>query len=95
LKDAYFELEEKLLQKLLRYFHQNANIANTFEVFEKQFDLMSLQRHLKILGIFKRLSIRDNKPHYLRNLPLVKKYALNIAQKYPEFKELEVILCKQ
>jgi aminoglycoside/choline kinase family phosphotransferase len=56
---------------------------------------MSLQRHLKILGIFKRLSIRDNKPHYLRNLPLVKKYALNIAQKYPEFKELEVILCKQ
>jgi aminoglycoside/choline kinase family phosphotransferase len=53
---------------------------------------MGLQRHLKILGIFKRLSMRDGKHQYLDDLPLVKKYALQIADKYPEFSILKDIL---
>jgi aminoglycoside/choline kinase family phosphotransferase len=53
---------------------------------------MGLQRHLKILGIFKRLSMRDDKHQYLNNIPLVKKYVLQIADKYPEFAILKVFL---
>lgn len=53
---------------------------------------MGLQRHLKILGIFKRLSIRDGKHQYLEDIPLVKKYALQIANKYSEFSFLKEIL---
>ncbi len=54
---------------------------------------MGVQRHLKILGIFKRLSIRDGKHQYLENIPLVVKYVLNMADKYPEISNLKDILC--
>jgi aminoglycoside/choline kinase family phosphotransferase len=92
LKDAYFELKASEVQTLLEYFYTKANIKISFSSFNKQFDLMGLQRHLKILGIFKRLSTRDGKHQYLDNIPLVKKYALQIAGKYPEFKFLEMAL---
>ena len=90
--DAYIELNLAEIQTLLTYFYQQANIKIPFAEFEKQFDLMGLQRHLKILGIFKRLSIRDGKHQYLDDIPLVKKYALQMADKYPEFTLLKDIL---
>jgi aminoglycoside/choline kinase family phosphotransferase len=43
---------------------------------------MGLQRHLKILGIFARLSHRDGKHGYLGNLPLVEKYVRAVAARY-------------
>ncbi len=92
LKDAYFELNQEQLQTLLKYFYNKSNISTKFTDFIKQFELMGLQRHLKILGIFKRLSIRDGKHQYLEDIPLVKKYALQIANKYPEFSILKEIL---
>ncbi|OUS16824.1 hypothetical protein A9Q88_06150 [Gammaproteobacteria bacterium 50_400_T64] len=54
------------------------------ETFLRWFDLMGLQRHLKVLGIFARLSLRDGKAGYLNDLPLVMRYVLEVAQKYPE-----------
>jgi aminoglycoside/choline kinase family phosphotransferase len=45
---------------------------------------MGLQRHLKVLGIFARLSLRDDKPHYLSDLPLVIRYTLEVSSHYPE-----------
>lgn len=60
-----------------RYYHD-------FEQFERDFDLMGLQRHLKVLGIFSRLSIRDGKHDYLQDLPLVFDYVLEVLEKYPE-----------
>ncbi len=92
LKDAYLELSTDEIQILLHYYHTQAHIKLNFLQFEKQFDLMGLQRHLKILGIFKRLSMRDDKHQYLNNIPLVKKYVLQIADKYPEFAILKVFL---
>jgi aminoglycoside/choline kinase family phosphotransferase len=92
LKDAYFELSATEIQDLLAYFYQQADIRTTFTDFEKKFDLIGLQRHLKVLGIFKRLSLRDNKHQYLDDIPLVKKYALQMADKYPEFSLLKTIL---
>lgn len=92
LKDAYFELSPTEIQTLLTYFYEQDNVQVSFAEFEKQFDLMGLQRHLKILGIFKRLSIRDGKHQYLNDIPLVKKHALQMADKYPEFSLLKAIL---
>ena len=37
--------------------------------FIRWFDLAGLQRHLKCVGIFHRLKIRDNKPEYLKDVP--------------------------
>jgi len=92
LKDAYYELKSSEVQALLVYFHQQAKLTIDFNDFEKQFDLMGLQRHLKILGIFKRLSIRDDKHQYLQDIPLIEKYVLQIADKYPNFSYLKNIL---
>jgi aminoglycoside/choline kinase family phosphotransferase len=47
--------------------------------FIEAFDLMGLQRHLKVLGIFARLWYRDGKPAYLADLPLVLDYTLQAA----------------
>ena len=55
------------------------------EIFLRWFDWMGLQRHLKVLGIFARLYLRDQKAGYLKDLPLVIFYTLSVAKKYPEF----------
>jgi hypothetical protein len=54
------------------------------ERFLRWFDLMGLQRHLKVLGIFARLWLRDAKSGYLRDLPLVMRYTVSVAARYPE-----------
>jgi len=50
--------------------------------FMRWFDWMGLQRHLKVLGTFARLHLRDGKPGYLEDLPLVIHYVLEILDKY-------------
>jgi aminoglycoside/choline kinase family phosphotransferase len=46
------------------------------------FDWMGLQRHLKVLGTFARLYLRDGKAAYLDDLPRVVQYVLEILGKY-------------
>jgi aminoglycoside/choline kinase family phosphotransferase len=50
--------------------------------FLRWFDWMGLQRHLKVLGTFARLYLRDGKSAYLDDLPLVVHYVLEITNKY-------------
>jgi aminoglycoside/choline kinase family phosphotransferase len=52
--------------------------------FLRWFDLMGLQRHIKVLGIFCRLCYRDGKSQYLGDLPLVLDYAESAAAAHPE-----------
>jgi aminoglycoside/choline kinase family phosphotransferase len=52
------------------------------KTFLRWFDLMGLQRHIKVLGTFARLYLRDEKSAYLDDLPLVVRYVLEIAGKY-------------
>lgn len=92
LKDAYFELSKNDTQMLLNYYYTQVGVNLEFSQFETQFELMGLQRHLKILGIFTRLSLRDGKHQYLQNIPLIKKYALQIADKHTQFSILKDFL---
>lgn len=48
------------------------------------FDLIGLQRHLKVLGIFARLHYRDGKRGYLKDLPLTLRYCIGVAERYEE-----------
>lgn len=52
--------------------------------FMRWFDWLGLQRHIKVLGIFARLHLRDGKAGYLHDLPLVLRYTLEVADTYPE-----------
>lgn len=53
--------------------------------FMRWFDLMGLQRHLKVLGNFARLALRDDKDAYLADIPVVLSYITTVLAEYPEF----------
>tara|TARA_R100001377_G_scaffold83723_2_gene65752 strand:+ start:1176 stop:2180 length:1005 start_codon:yes stop_codon:yes gene_type:complete len=55
--------------------------------FLRDFDLMGLQRHLKVIGIFARLNLRDGKSRYMADIPLVIDYVLQVAPQHPEMAE--------
>lgn len=55
--------------------------------FLRDFDLMGLQRHIKVIGIFCRLNLRDGKPRYMADVPLVIDYVLRVAAVHPEMAE--------
>ncbi len=60
--------------------------------FRRLFDLIGLQRHIKVLGLFCRLNYRDGKPAYLLDLPLVLNYVLTVADSYPELADFSAFL---
>ena len=51
-----------------------------FKRFKEDFDLMGLQRHLKVAGIFARLSLRDGKHSYLADIPRTLEYILSVSK---------------
>ena len=99
LKDAYIECDEDfVLDQSVRYWEkakQAGLIKNEdFSSFYEDFEWMGVQRHLKILGIFSRLSIRDKKNQYLKNIPLVEKYLMLTSERYKSLHPLRKILDK-
>lgn len=60
--------------------------------FLRWFDLMGLQRHLKVLGIFTRLWHRDGKRGYLKDLPRVMDYVMLVTAKHRELAPLAEFL---
>ncbi len=79
--DCYVVLDKDLLTELKQYaydiFKQSGYLKNkSYDDFDYELTLTSLQRHVKVLGIFCRLSIRDGKNAYLKDLPRVISYVL-------------------
>ena len=57
-------------------------MAPDFAEFWRAFEWMGLQRHLKVLGIFARLTYRDGKEKYLADTPRFLGYARATARRY-------------
>lgn len=62
------------------------------EQFLRWMDLTGMQRHIKVLGIFARLHHRDGRDGYLKDLPLVLAYVLDVCGRYPEFRQFGALL---
>jgi hypothetical protein len=60
--------------------------------FLRWFDLMGVQRHLKVGGIFARLCHRDGKPGYLADIPRTLQYAVDSCARHTEFIELGALI---
>lgn len=58
--------------------------GKTIQDFQREFDYMAAQRHIKILGIFIRLNVRDGKLGYMKDIPLVFSYLLQEIEQYQE-----------
>ncbi len=67
LEDVRMPLNENEKEELLKYYINMTN--ENYETVLREINFFSLQRNLKILGIFNRLSIRDGKARYLDYLP--------------------------
>jgi len=92
LKDLYIEYPPEEVEALALAFRDMLGLETDDATFMKWFDFMGLQRHIKVLGIFARLYLRDGKDGYLKDLPLTLKYTIEAAERYDETKALAELL---
>jgi aminoglycoside/choline kinase family phosphotransferase len=89
LKDCYIRWPQEQVNRWLNSYGNMAIDSGIMPaISEKQwqcwFDTMGMQRHIKVLGIFSRLYLRDGKSAYLKDLPLVWHYLMSAAKNYKE-----------
>jgi aminoglycoside/choline kinase family phosphotransferase len=93
LRDCYIVLPPQQVGQWLAQHYQRVQQAGLINCglaqFKRWFDLMGLQRHLKVLGIFSRLHLRDGKSGYLQDLPRTLAYVMAIVGAYPELADFE------
>jgi aminoglycoside/choline kinase family phosphotransferase len=93
LRDAFHSWEEDfVLDITIRYWERARKaglpVGDDFGAFYRSVEWMGLQRHLKVAGIFARLTLRDGKPKYLADTPRFIRYIRATAGRYRELKPL-------
>ncbi|QAY91276.1 aminoglycoside phosphotransferase family protein [Pseudomonas sp. ACM7] len=96
-KDAFLSWPEERVRGWLEAYWQQAGdlgipVQPDFEDFLRASDLMGVQRHLKVIGIFARICHRDGKPRYLGDVPRFFAYIDAVIARRPELAELDVLL---
>jgi aminoglycoside/choline kinase family phosphotransferase len=92
-RDAYIHWEEaQELDFVIRYWEMaraaGLPVHTDFHDFYRDYEWMGAQRQLKVLGIFARLSQRDGKHDYLKNMPTVMAYLRQTCERYLELRPL-------
>ena len=99
LRDCYISWPETRVEQWAYDYYlklaQAGLVDADFSLFQRWFDLMGLQRHLKAVGIFARLHLRDNKSAYLADIPRTMAYITNICERYSELEAFKVFLARQ
>ncbi len=72
-RDAYVDFHETWVNARIGEFHAIKGLNINVDDFIRDVNIMGVQRHLKVLGIFIRLSERDGKNRYLEDIPKVMK----------------------
>ena len=97
MRDAFLTWDESfVLDVTVRYWEKarKAGLLNfedwsdNFGDFYRSVEWMGLQRHLKVAGIFARLTLRDGKPKYLADAPRFIGYIRSTASRYRELTPL-------
>src|SRR6202049_3124916 len=100
LKDCYVawpapRVRAWALQYRERLLARGFPVSTTEAEFIHGFDLVGLQRHIKVLGIFSRLNYRDGKAQYLKDLPRVLSYTRDAAAAYAETAEFADFIARR
>ncbi len=88
LRDAYVDVPEELAGALAERFRQQAVPEESRELFRRRFELMSVQRTLKVLGTFGYMATVRANPVYLPYMPRTLAHARRILSRYPELESL-------
>lgn len=93
MRDAFLSWDEEfVLDVTIRYWEKaraaELPVGPDFGAFYRGVEWMGLQRHLKVAGIFARLTLRDGKPQYLADAPRFIQYIRATAARYRELKPL-------
>src|SRR5210317_861386 len=92
MRDCYLRWQPQTLERQLENYLQRlvkAEVVKESELagLRAGFDAMGLQRHIKVLGVFSRLWLRDGKQDYLADIPLVLRYVMEEANALPQVQE--------
>ena len=97
MRDAFLSWEEDFVLDITVRYWERARRAglmdfedwhSDFGAFYRAVEWMGLQRHLKVAGIFARLTLRDGKPKYLADAPRFIAYIRSTASRYRELAPL-------
>ena len=91
--DVRFKTDTKIKNFIFNEFI-NMNKHLDLKKFKNDFDILSVLRNLKIIGIFTRLSVRDKKNKYLKLIPHAWELIENRTLNNPIFKDLNYLLSK-
>ena len=89
--DVRIEIPLPIKNKIFQYYAKKSSLKKNIYFLKNDFDILSIQRNLKILGIFYRLNKRDKNPQYLKYLPYTWKL-IELRMKNKIFKNLQKIL---
>lgn len=97
LRDCYVAWPVERVNEWMSRFREVARAAGIDtgpdqKTFQRWFDFMGVQRHLKAIGIFARLWHRDGKPGYLKDIPRTLNYVRVAAGSYPELAPLRTLI---
>ena len=89
LKDCYVKWPQEEINKWIDFYlnkrtEEKSKIKINRDEFIKWFDLMGVHRHLKASGIFARLSHRDGKHNFLKDIPRTLSYILDLKETHKE-----------
>lgn len=96
LRDCYVAWPEQRVQGWCRQAWQRMREAGRIDCdlarFQRWFDLMGMQRHLKAAGIFCRLKLRDGKDGYIKDIPRTLNYVVQVADADPRLQAFAALL---
>ncbi|MGB0513799.1 MAG: aminoglycoside phosphotransferase family protein [Wenzhouxiangellaceae bacterium] len=96
-RDAFLSWPPERVDGWLERYRQRAldadlPVPGDPELWRRGCDLMGVQRHLKVLGIFARIRYRDGKPRYLDDAPRFFEYLAQAMARNPELRPLARLL---
>jgi aminoglycoside/choline kinase family phosphotransferase len=96
LRDCYVAWPVARVDQLVLDYYESARASGLIDVdaeqFKRWFDLMGVQRHLKAVGIFSRLNIRDGKPGYLKDIPRTLEYVRQVSADHAPMAGLSTLI---
>jgi len=96
LRDCYIAWPEQHIEQWRERYYQRLQQAGLINCdparFKRWFDLMGMQRHLKAIGIFSRLHLRDGKSGYLDDIPRTLNYVTTVCSRYAELADFNQFL---